>query len=64
MKIKAVPSSWLEKEGRRLDSGPYLSGAMEAKVILERLREKKTPLKNVTKDGIHGIFNGPRFPRS
>ena len=37
MKQKLVPSGWLEREGRRLDCGPYLSGAMEAKVLLERL---------------------------
>jgi len=29
--IKTVPSTWLEIEGRRLDCGPYMSGAIEAR---------------------------------
>ena len=35
MKTKAVPSGWLGQDGRRLDCGPYMSGALEAKVLLE-----------------------------
>ena len=42
--VKAVPSSWLENNGRRLDCGPYLSGAMEAKEKLRALKVKKEPL--------------------
>ena len=64
MKAKAIPSGWLERDGRRLDCGPYMSGALEAKVLLERLRARKDPLKDVTANGIAGIFNGPRFARS
>lgn len=64
MREKVVPSAWLEKEGRRLDCGPYLSGAIEAKVLLDSLREQKEPLKRVTSGGAAGIFNGPRFPRT
>lgn len=64
MKEKFVPSTWLEKEGRRLDCGPYLSGAIEAKLLLDSLRETKKRLKEVTRSGIAGIFNGPRFPRT
>jgi type I restriction enzyme, S subunit len=64
MKERLVPSTWLEKEGRRLDCGPYLSGAVEARLLLESLRESKKPLKGVTKGGLAGIFNGPRFPRA
>ena len=37
MKEKHVPSAWIEREGRRLDCGPYLSGAMEARMRLEGL---------------------------
>lgn len=59
-----VMSSWMESNGRRLDSSPYLSGAFEAKVILERLSAKKQPLHEVTKGGLKGIFNGPRFSRN
>ena len=64
MKEKLVPSAWLEQEGRRLDCGPYLSGAMEANYILSSLPVPKAPLSELTRGGIAGIFNGPRFPRS
>lgn len=59
-----VMSSWMESNGRRLDSSPYLSGAFEAKVILEKLSAKKQALHEVTKGGLKGIFNGPRFSRN
>lgn len=64
MKTKAVPSGWLERDGRRLDCGPYMSGALEAKVLLDRLKVRKDALQAVTSNGIAGIFNGPRFARS
>jgi type I restriction enzyme, S subunit len=64
MKAKEISSSWLERDGRRLDCGPYMSGALEAKVLLERLKVCKDSLKDVTANGIAGIFNGPRFARS
>lgn len=31
MKAKSIPSTWLDKDGRRLDCGPYMSGALEAR---------------------------------
>ena len=37
MKERLVPSTWLEQEGRRLDCGPYLSGVIEARVLLNKL---------------------------
>src|SRR5258708_451320 len=64
MKTKAVPSDWLERDGRRLDCGPYMSVALEAKVLLERLKVGKDVLRDVTDNGIAGIFNGPGFARS
>jgi type I restriction enzyme S subunit len=63
MKTKAVPSGWLERDGRRLDCGPYMSGALEAKVLLEGLKARKDKLRDVTAGGTAGIFNGPRFAR-
>jgi type I restriction enzyme S subunit len=59
--IKAVPSTWLESNGRRLDCGPYLSGAIEARELLKKHRT--SPLKDLTAGYNGGIFNGPRFPR-
>ena len=38
MREKIVPSAWLEKEGRRLDCGPYLSGAIETRLLLDQVR--------------------------
>ena len=64
MKAKSIPSKWLELDGRRLDCGPYMSGALEAKVLLERLTVRKDALQDVTANGLAGIFNGPRFARS
>lgn len=41
---RAVPSSWLENNGRRLDCGPYMSGAIEAKELLKKLKRKVSVL--------------------
>ena len=64
MRIKTLPSALLQEDGRRLDCGPYMSGALEARVILNRLSAEKESLRAVTRDGLSGIFNGPRFARS
>lgn len=56
---KIVPSSWLESNGRRLDCGPYLSGAMEARELLRRLSVPKEPLSSLTR----GIFHAGREGR-
>lgn len=58
---KAVPSKWLENNGRRLDCGPYMSGAVEAKELLKKHRTES--LSDLTAGYNGGIFNGPRFPR-
>jgi len=56
MKIKHVPSSWLEHNGRRLDCGPYLSGAIEAKELLSKFPTEQ--LKNLTSDIYHAGREG------
>ena len=61
-KVKAVPSTWLENNGRRLDCGPYMSGAIEAKELLKR--HATVALETLTTGHNGGIFNGPRFPRT
>ncbi len=48
---KVVPSTWLENTRRRLDCGPYLSGAVEAKELLKRHNVEL--LANVTEDIYH-----------
>ncbi len=59
MKEKLVPSALLEKEGRRLDCGPYLSGAIEAKLLLQGLSVEKVQLSQVTLD----LVNAGRIKR-
>ncbi len=60
-KCRAIPSKWLENNGRRLDCGPYLSGAVEAKLRLKALATQ--PLVELVADGIDGIQISPYFKR-
>ena len=55
---KAIPSSWLEIEGRRLDCGPYMSGAIEAKELLCKLPVSKEPLHDITNSIYHAGREG------
>ena len=64
MKEKLVPSAWLEQQGRRLDCGPYLSGAVEAKLLLNSLPVRPTVLRDLTHGHEEGIYNGPQFVRN
>lgn len=57
--VKAVPSTWLNSNGRRLDCGPYLSGAMEARELLRKLPVDKELLSSITE----GIFHAGRESR-
>lgn len=61
--VKAVPSSWIEKQARRLDCGPYMSGAMEARELLRQLSARKDHLQELTDGGISGIINAGRITR-
>lgn len=61
---RPVTSAWLTKEGHRLDAPPFLSGAVEARVLLDKLNVPKQPLREVTAGYNGGIFNGPQFKRS
>ena len=62
MKVKEIPSKWIYREGLRLDGKPYMSGALEAREILEALSDTE-PLKNFTDGHDGGIYNGPKFSR-
>jgi hypothetical protein len=64
MKVKTIPSAWMSRDGRRLDCGPYMSGALEAKIRLERLTCRKERLADLTTGHDGGIYNGPHFSRS
>ena len=64
VKEKVIPSRWLEQEDRRLDCGPYVSGAIEAKELLQRLPVAQAKLREVTCGHDGGIYNGPKFVRN
>lgn len=61
---RPVTSAWLTKEGHRLDAPPFLSGAVEARVLLDKLTVSKQPLREVTAGHNGGIYNGPQFKRN
>jgi hypothetical protein len=61
---RVVRSSWLDEGGRRLDCGPYMSGALEARDILKNLKARKDALKSLTQGYDGGIYNGPMFRRN
>lgn len=58
-RIKIVPSNWIEAGGHRLDCGPYLSGAMEVKELLNKFDN------DLLKDVVvaDGIFHAGRESR-
>ncbi|MFJ7278080.1 restriction endonuclease subunit S [Kitasatospora sp. NPDC098663] len=62
-KDNPVRLEWLREQGLRLDAAPYLSGAFEARKLLERLPVAKDRLGDVTAGHDGGIFNGPKFSR-
>jgi type I restriction enzyme S subunit len=64
MKTKTVPFSWIRRWGLRLDTSPYMGGAVEARVILEKIKFKKEPLRTLTSGHNGGIYNGPMFRRN
>jgi type I restriction enzyme S subunit len=59
---KVVPSSWIEHNDRRLDCGPYVSGAIEAKELLSQMAT--TTLNQLTDGHKGGIYNGSPFIRN
>lgn len=64
MKVKSIPSGWMRRDGQRLDCGPYMSGALEARIRLEEMSCKKDRLSQLTKGFNGGIYNGPQFSRN
>jgi type I restriction enzyme S subunit len=63
MKVKSIPSSWISRDGLRLDCNPYMTGALEARIHLEDLACQKQRLADLTKGHAGGIYNGPHFSR-
>ncbi len=58
-----VHYSWFADQGRRLDASSYLSGAYEARKLLEQANLPKEPLHMLTTGPEGGIYNGPKFRR-
>ena len=55
-----IPSSWVENsEGRRLDCGPYMTGAIEAKELIKNFPNEN--LASLTEGFSGGIFKAPRL---
>lgn len=63
MKIKEVPFSWIPRWGYRLDVGPFVGGAVETRIYLEKAPYTKEPLLSLTAGHDGGIYNGPMFRR-
>lgn len=64
MKVKEVPFSWIPRWGHRLDVEPFVGGAVETRVFLERAPYPKQPLRELTTGHNGGIYNGPMFRRN
>ena len=64
MKQTVIRSTWMEGYGYRLDCSPYLGGALETKVLLEKLPLRKDDLHTLTAGFDGGIYNGPKFSRT
>lgn len=63
MRIKTIPSNWLSDEGRRLDCGPYMTGAKEAEKIIGDCLLPKKELKDFLVNGAKGAFHAGREGR-
>ena len=64
MKVKEVPFSWIPRWGYRLDVEPFVGGAVETRVFLEKAPYPKLPLNELTTGHNGGIYNGPMFRRN
>ena len=64
MKTAIIRSSWMNGYGYRMDCQPYLGGALETKILLEKLPLHKDKLHTLTAGFGGGIYNGPKFPRT
>lgn len=64
MKTAVIRSTWMDGYGYRLDCQPYLGGALETKMLLEKLPLTKQPLHTLTAGFDGGIYNGPKFSRT
>lgn len=57
MIVKTIPSTWLIEEEHRLDCGPFVKGAVEARKTIERLHYPKNRLADLTMNGVNGMYH-------
>lgn len=63
MKIKAIPISWVKRAGSRLDAGPFVGGALEARLLLEQASFKSQQLRTLTTGFKGGLFTHQFSPK-
>lgn len=63
MRVKTIPSTWIDKNGYRFDCNPYMGGAVEVKIALESMKSKSDVLKNVVSSRFGGIYHAGRYRR-
>lgn len=59
---RAIRSNWLQHGGRRLDCHPYMSGAIEAKELLDELSVSKDQLQSLVTN--RGLYKGKLLKRT
>jgi hypothetical protein len=64
MKAKSIPSSWISRDGLRLDCNPYVQGGLEARLRLDDLTLKKDSLRVLCQGRFKGIVNAGRIRRN
>ncbi len=63
MKVKTIPSSWLNVNGHRLDCNPFMRGAVEVRVALSKLENQSSILSDLTSNRFGGIYHAGRYKR-
>jgi len=56
MKTSVIRSSWVEGNGFRLDTNPYLGGALETKILIDRLPLPKHLVRDLVSNEYGGIY--------
>ena len=60
LKTATIRSSWMTGYGYRMDCQPYLGGALETKILLEKLPLRKDKLASLAVGGMSGIYYAGR----
>lgn len=63
MRVKTIPSTWIDKNGCRFDCNPYMGGAVEARVALGKLKKHSPALSSLMSGRFGGIYHAGRYKR-